>query len=429
MLMLAGCGYTAGATGVPTPAPAATPTSTAVASVAPQPMAYPLSAAVPAETTLALGNKLPLATRQALFDEVWRTVNDNYLYPDFHGVDWQAVRQEFAPQIEAAGTNEEFYGLLTAMVQRLGDDHSRFLAPSAARQEDVLTSGKEEQVGIGVLLVASSEDAWVQAVFPNSPAAAVGMRPRDRIIAVDGHPFTSQDEIHGPAGSQVRLTVVRPGGKPRDLLLTRRPVSGRIEPQASRLDGDIGYLSIPTLWVNDMADQVSGALTTMVAERPLRGLILDLRGNPGGWQPVLYSVLSHFVQGETGVFFSRQQTRPVMVSNGPGPDLQGLPLVVLVDSGTASYAEVLAAILQQEANATVVGMPSAGNTETIYVYELATGARLWVAQEGFRLPNGASLEGTGVAPDLLLTLDWTRYSEADDPHINAALKLLHEQGR
>jgi C-terminal processing protease CtpA/Prc len=86
---------------------------------------------------------------------------------------------------------------------------------------------------------------------------------------------------------------------------------------------------------------------------------------------------------------------------------------------------VLAAVLRAEAGAYIIGTRTSGNTETIYAYELDGGARLWVAQEGFVLNDGTNLEGQGVRPDLEIDVDWTRYSAASDPHIQAALDYLH----
>lgn len=390
----------------------------------PIPVSTPTS--LPAATS-ALPPALSVADRQLLFMEVWNTIDQNYLYPDFRGLDWQAVRAEFEPRVAAVESDGELYALLSEMVRRLNDEHSRFLAPSAAAREDAFSTGREQQVGIGVLTVLVSDGALIQTVFPDSPAAQAGLRPRDRIVAVDGVIFQSGRDIEGPEGSQVRLTVMRPGEEIRDVVLTRRAVEGRITPMVRRLPGDVGYLSISTLWVNDMDAQVNGALTDLVVERPLNGLILDLRGNPGGWRSVLTGLLSHFVRGEVGVFFNKHHRMPLHIEAGGGPDLRGLPLAILIDGGTASYAELLAGILQIEAGAYVVGTPSAGNTETIYAYELANGARLWVAQEGFLLSNGVNLEGRGVQPDAVMSLDWTRYSEAADPGILQALQLLYDQ--
>lgn len=406
------------ATRAPTATPSATPTDVPTSTAAPP-------TAIPTPTLIGASQ------REQLFEETWRIVNENYLYRDFRGQDWKAVRAEFAPAVAAATSNEEFYAALAEMVARLNDDHSRFLAPSDASVEDALSTGREAYVGIGVLLVPRTDGALVQEVFPGGPAARAGMLPRDRIVAIDGAPFDSLDDgsdLYGPDGSPVRLTVVRPGEATLDFELTRAAVQGRVVPSTRRLRNDIGYLKVPTFWVNDMDVQVSGALTDIVAESPLNGLILDLRGNPGGWNYVLTGILGHFVRGQVGLFFDQKGTKPLLVTENAGPDMRGTPLVVLVDHSTASYAEVMAAVLQREAGARVVGSPTAGNTETIYAYELEGGARLWVAQEGFRLLNGQNLEGRGVQPNAVLNVDWATYSEDDDPQILEGLRLLRAAG-
>ena len=99
--------------------------------------------------------------------------------------------------------------------------------------------------------------------------------------------------------------------------------------------------------------------------------------------------------------------------------------MVLVDRDTKSYAEVFAAVLQAQGRAQVVGVNTAGNTETIYAYDFDDRSRLWVAQEGFRLPDGSSLEGRGVIPDRSLPVDWLQFSEIADPHIKTGIALLH----
>ncbi|GAB4446186.1 MAG: S41 family peptidase [Chloroflexi bacterium OHK40] len=397
------------------PPPSQTPTSLPLPSHTPAPPS-PSPAPAPSPTPISM------QLRQQIFTEVWTTIDENYLYPDFGGVDWNAVRAEFEPRV-AQGSDEAFYQLIGAMVGRLGDDHSRFLPPSAAQREDALTSGREEQVGIGVIALPLSDGLLIQHVFPGSPAERAGLRPRDRIVAIDGR-FYARQELEGPEGSTVRLTVVRPGAESRDVVITRRRVEGRIAPIVRRLPGEIGYVSVTTLWVSDMDRQVTDALAGLVADGALRGLVLDLRSNPGGWRSVLTGILGHFVRGDVGSFTSRKGDVPLRIGPGAQPDLRGLPLVVLVDAGTASYAELIAAVLQRQAGAVVVGAPTAGNTETIYSYELSGGARLWVAQEGFRLRDGSVIEGIGVQPDIAVLDDWTRFSEADDPGMDVALGLL-----
>ncbi len=408
----------------PTPCPTATaievsltPTATLIAP--PTATATPLL--VP--TTIPTPTSIPLTLRQQILAEVWTTVNEHYLYPDFRGVDWAALREEYAQRIEEATSNEEFYHLLSDMVGQLGDNHSRLLAPSAAQREDVLSSGREEQVGIGVIALPMPDSLLIQHVFPDSPADRAGLQVRDRIVAIDGV-FYTQASIEGPAGTKVRITVVRPGQESRDMVLTRRVIEGRIVPDAYMLPGDVGYVAITTLWVNDMANLTTQALVQLNNQAPLQGLVLDLRRNPGGWRDVLTGILGHFVQGNVGAFFHRQGSIPLDISAPQEPYLHDIPIVVLIDQGTASYAELLAAILQSEADATIIGSPSAGNTETIYSYDLTGGARLWVAQEGFRLRDGSNLESVGVQPDLLLSQDWFYYTQADDPWIREALRVI-----
>jgi C-terminal processing protease CtpA/Prc len=99
--------------------------------------------------------------------------------------------------------------------------------------------------------------------------------------------------------------------------------------------------------------------------------------------------------------------------------------VLLVDQGTESYAEVMSASIQEKGRAKVVGVTTAGNTETIYAYNLEDGSRLWCAQEGFKLLDGTNLEGRGVIPDVTVNVDWTAFQEGDDPQILKAVDLLH----
>jgi carboxyl-terminal processing protease len=406
--------------------PTARPTLPPPPTARPAPTAAPTPVAPTAEPTAEPTPALmPFDERQQIFDEVWRTVKDHYLYPDFHGVDWDALHDEYAARLDAEQTRDAFYGMMVELVASLNDQHSRFLPPAAAQTENATISNNEITVGIGVLTKPRPDGAFIQIVYPNSPAARAGLAPRDRIIGVDGRPYRAEDgNLLGEAGSSVRLTVVRPGEKLRDVVLTRQEVQNHIVPSYRRFPGDIGYVSIPTLWVKDMDEQVNGALTDLVAEGPLNGIILDVRANGGGWGSVLAGLLSHFVRGQMGVFFDRHKVRPLEIAAPAGPDLRRVSLVVLVDNQTASYAEVLAAVLHQEKGALIVGTRTAGNTETTYAYTLTDGSRLWLAQEGFRLQNGTNLEGIGVEPDSTVDIDWTHYSEDDDPQLLEALRLL-----
>lgn len=409
------------------------PQATAQADASPESEAT----AAPAETAQSgtvtpTPTVLPKAERVRVFEDVWDTVDSNYLYKDFHGANWQALHDKYLPLATNATTSDEFYNSISDMVDELKDDHSRYLSPQDAKEEDDLQSGNANYVGIGILSSPNGKSLMIVFVFPNSPAEKAGLKRRDRISAVDGVPFKDpQNEpsrIRGPAGSTVRLTVTSPGEQTREVSIVRGTITGAISPTASRLEVNprIGFVIIPDLWTDDMGTRVQDELQTLLDDgRPLDGLVLDLRGNGGGFRTVLESVLSNFVTGEVGKFFNQKEQYPFVIEKSFLFDrLEAVPLAVLVDGGSESYTELLAGALQAKGRAKVVGVPTAGNTETIYRYDFEDGSRLWVAQESFMLPDGTNLEGKGVQPDFVSDKDWTTFTEKDDPDILKAVELL-----
>lgn len=407
----------------PSPAGIAQATRTSVAERSPTPETA-------SETPLATATILPLSERRKLFEKVWQTVEDHYFYADFRGVDWKKAHTDYEKRVEEAASADEFYGAVSEMVDLLKDQHSRYISPQAAKDEDDLNAGDASYAGIGILSKRVGQSTMVVLVFPGSPAEEAGLKRRDRIVAIDGEPVGDDlSKVRGPAGTSVRLTIQSPEKEPRDLTLTRRSVTGKIIASSSRLevDNSIGYLLVPSLWADDMSEQVEDELKKLLDGPPLKGLIMDLRANEGGWRPVLTGILGQFVTGDVGFFYSQESQYPLDITPGALREkLSGVPLVVLVDGESQSYAEVLAASLQASGRARVVGTKTAGNTETIYAYTFDDGSRLWVAQEGFKLPNGTNLEGRGVIPDASIEVDWTQYSLKTDPHVLKALELLRK---
>lgn len=372
---------------------------------------------------------MPLEARVAQFNQVWSTVKEHYLYTDFRGVDWDKIRIEYALKVADAKSAPEFYKTIGDMVALLKDQHSRYISPEKRRDEDSLNRGDDSYAGIGILSKYDATSALIILVFPGSPAEEAGLKRRDRILAVDGKPIVDSElsGIGGPAGTDVRLTVLSPGEQKRDVTLTRRAVTGKITASSSRLEvnGTIGYLLIPSLWADDMAKQVEAQLAELLAGSPLKGLVIDLRANEGGWRPVLIGILGQLIQGDVGRFYSQENSYPLDIAQGSlYKRLKDVSQVVLVDEQSQSYAEVLAAALQARGRVKVVGKKSAGNTETIYAYDFADKSRLWVAEEGYKLPDGTNLEGRGVTPDVSIDIDWTQYSLKADPHVLKAIELL-----
>ncbi len=380
------------------------------------------------------GSSEDQARHQAIFERVWKLVKENYVYPDYNGVDWDAIYEEFAPLVSAAETDQAFWDLMSTMIERLGDEHSAFLDPEAVAQEDKEREGDLDYAGIGVYLDPPREDrnyAVVLMVFPDSPAERSGLQAHERILEVAGIPVEGNvDGLLGPVGTQVTATVQAPGDAPRVLTFTRARIQTAL-PIPNRIlktpQGDVAYLFIPTLIDKTIGQRTRVILQAMAQDHAIRGVILDLRINGGGIYQNLDELLSMFTSGKVGSFIRRGgPAQELTVRARPVPGLDpDVPLVILIGPETVSFAEVLSGSLQAVGRAYLIGMPTAGNVEAVYPYDMLDGSRLWLAEESFMPITGERWEGRGVQPDELVEQAWDEFrSDEDDLALQAALRYL-----
>jgi C-terminal peptidase prc len=298
-------------------------------------------------------------------------------------------------------------------------------------------AGEQDFVGIGIIMSAIPERdrAVIIVPFPDGPAAEAGLQPRDNILAVDGEPILDdngflRDVVRGPEGSSVTLTIQTPGQAPREVTLTRRPISGAVPVPYQVLEAPdgkrVGYMLVPTLNDSTVGEQVKLALLEMTREAPLDGLILDNRQNLGGADSVLISLLSYFTGGRLGYFVSRDGQRPLEVVNEDVNGSQQLPLVVLVGPETASYGEVLSGVLQDVQRAYLIGETTGGNVETLSGYDFSDGSRAWIAHESFQPINHPQedWELNGIVPDQVIPVNWDEVALQDDPAVLTAIDHL-----
>mgnify|MGYP006294675069 CR=1 FL=1 len=373
------------------------------------------------------------ASHIQIFDELWKFVRDNYVYEDYNGVDWDAIGRTYRARVEAGLSDEAFWRLMDDMVQELGDDHSYFLSPHAVARQERMRVGRLNYVGVGFTAspVVEEQYAVILQVMPGSPADSAGLRPHDRILAIDGHPACCDAQgrdnlrrLSGERGSTVELRVQSPGEAARTERVTRAFIAGSMPVEKRRLEGDIGYLLIPNLWDELTVRRMREALKEMSADGELRGLVVDMRLNRGGSSTVLQGALACFVDGELGHIVTRRKEYALHV---PGVDVGGsqdVPLVILVGRQTRSFAEVFSGALQEAGRARVVGRTTEGNVEVLYGYSFNDGSQAWIAYATFRPPSGADWEETGIIPDVEIPLDWHEFTTEDDPQLAAAVELL-----
>lgn len=385
---------TAGATPCPTPAPS------------------PVSA-------------IPLteAARMERFDAIWTAVDERSVDPEHHGVDWAAIRTEFAPRIAAATTDGEVDAILSAMVDRLGEDEAWY-EPRPERAAPTAS-----YTGIGILgdrfATEEAEGIGIAYVMPGGPADRAGLRERDRILAVDGATCATQAVLRGPAGTTVELLVQSPAASPRAVTLERGLVEPSFVPDARFLPtGDgrrVAYLRMPTLAAPDTASTVEVALTGLLESGPLDGVVVDLRSVDGTDHGIADAIAGQFRSGPSAMI--RDRTTSDAWITPPGrllPQLADVPLVVLVDAATVGAAEMLAALLRVGARATTVGSPTSGTADTLFD-AIATpgGGILWLVTRRVVQQDGTSI--VPVPIDIPVTAGWTDEPAATDSAITAAM--------
>jgi carboxyl-terminal processing protease len=451
LLFLAACARTpqpaavvpaalAAPTATPAPTATAAPSATTAPTATPAPSATPApptATAVPLDPTPTLA-PVSAELRTKIFEQIWTIVRDNYVYEDYRGVDWEATRVEFEPRVAAAATPEEFYGAMRELIERLGDEHSRFESPQEVAAQQAEYRGDARYGGIGAKIRDVEDGGLVVSLAPGGPAERAGIRQRDVVLAINGISFTDTlahgpdgplGAVRGEPGTGVRLTVRTGDDPPREVEVVREaiPSDAFNAVRATLVDGTgVGLVEIPTFYVEELDGKVREAVEGLLAQQPLKGLILDVRSNSGGYVHLMRNTIALFHDGGSiGRTAGRSIDEEQIIPSGHViAGMAGVPITVLVGPDSASAAEMFAAGMQVLGRARVVGLPSAGNTENLYSYNFDDGSRLLVATVAYRTPDGALIEGHGVIPDRYVDVEWWRYPIERDPQVLAAVEEI-----
>ncbi len=333
------------------------------------------------------------ATSKVPLDEIRRYV----------GV-YNAIKQAYVDPVEdKALMQSAIRGLLLDL-----DPHSAYLEKSAAEDFDEQTRGAYDGVGVELM---QQPDRTLRVVAPidDTPAARAGIKAGDVITAIDGKPIQADSELgsgplRGRSGSKVVLTIVREGRpKPFDVTLTRETI--RVASVRGRmLEPGYGYTRVSTFQADTAAD-FARALERLQRDAggQLRGLVIDLRSNPGGLLTAAVQIADELL--ETGKIVSTRGRVPISDSEfgaTPGDRLRGAPVVVLVDAGSASAAEVLAGALRDNGRARVVGSRTFGKGSVQTVLPLDNGDSVKLTTARYYTPSGKSIQARGIEPDVVL---------------------------
>jgi carboxyl-terminal processing protease len=297
------------------------------------------------------------------------------------------------------------------------DPHSSYLNPDEFRDMQVQTSGEYGGLGIEV----TAQDGFVKVVAPmdGTPAFRAGIKSGDFLTAIDGVAIvglTLNDavkQMRGAVGSEITVTVVRDGVEPFDVTMKRENI--RNESVKQRAEGDIGYIRISAFneRTTEGLDKAISAVRKEV-KGPMKGLVLDLRDNPGGLLDQAIEVSSRFLNG--GEVVSTRGRRPEDVerynARRAGERFPNIPVVVLVNNGSASAAEIVAGALQDRGRAKVLGVTTfgKGSVQTVIPLGPQKGA-MRLTTSRYYTPSGRSIQGSGIEPDIEVAP--TRLSDED----------------
>ena len=310
---------------------------------------------------------------------------------------------------EKSSVDKLMTGALRGMLQEL-DPYSTYIPPDGAAARQTPLTGENVGVGITVSHVRQ-QGLLVVGVIPGSPAALAGIRPGDLVLEVDGQRLQNRDledmlaSLRGKPGSEILLTI-RAAGKENEVLhrLTRKAfVISPVPFQAVRfLPGGIGYIRL-TRFNRHTGSGLQAAVRQLEAKGQLRGLILDLRNNPGGMVDAAVETVSCFLPEGQAVFTAegRQSGRTEVRRTLAGKQfLTGIPLAVLVNEFSASASEITAGALKDHKRAVIVGGKTFGKGAIQEVRSLPNGGALRYTRAYYRTPGGHKIDGIGVVPDI-----------------------------
>jgi carboxyl-terminal processing protease len=320
---------------------------------------------------------------------------------------WNLIQQDYVDR-SAVQPQQLTYGAIDGMVNALGDTgHSRFLTPQMVKQEQSFTNGNYE--GVGIEIQMKNNQIVIVAPLDNTPAQRAGIQAGEIILKIDGKDISGYtlDQVvkntQGPAGTQVTLTVQDPKkGTTRDVTLTRakiavQNVTWRPIPGTTIADLRISAFS------SGVSDDTAKALRA-IQDQHMTGVILDLRNDPGGLLDEAVGVSSQFLKSGNVVLEKDAQGQITPVPVKSMRVVNNLPMVVLVNEGTASAAEIVTAALQDANRATVVGATTFGTGTVLNEFPLSDGSALFLATLEWLTPNGQTIWHNGISPNVAVQL-------------------------
>ncbi len=340
---------------------------------------------------------------------------------------WDFIRKNHIS--ESPDQTKAVYGALQGMVESLEDPYTVFLTPEDTESFRDEIGGIFE--GIGAEIGMKDEQLVIIAPLPESPAERAGLLAGDRVESIDGTPTLGMtlDEavgrIRGNKGTTVTLVIRKPGvDTPQEVQIVRESITVK-SVRLTMQDGGIGTIKLS--YFGAQTEQEMRDAANQFLLKGGKGLILDMRSNPGGFLNTAVSLSSFFMEKDKVVVIERfKDGSQTEYKSTDGGELKGIPLIVLVDQGSASAAEIMAGALQDHRLATLVGTKTFGKGSVQQLEEFKDGSSLKLTVAKWLTPQERSINEQGITPDVEVGMTKEDYDANRDPQMDKALLLIRE---
>ncbi len=337
---------------------------------------------------------------------------------------WDLVHKNYVDQ--PLDDTKLMQGAIRGMLGSLGDSHTMYMDPSQYTQANTSLSGQYD--GIGAWVDSSGDYLAIVSPMKGSPAEKAGLRPQDKIIKIDGVDQTGVpgdlviQKVLGPAGTDVTLTILRAGQDPFDVKVTRAHITIPTV-EGKMLGSGIAYVQLFTFG-DQTTTELRATLKDLMAKNP-KGLILDLRNNGGGYLQTSIDVVSEFTDKGVVVYEKYGDGRLDEHKAIPGGQATTIPMVVLINEGSASASEITAGALQDDGRAKLVGMTSFGKGSVQNWLPLSNNqGAVAITIAKWLTPLKRTIDHVGLTPDVVVKMTTEDITAGRDPQLDAAIATL-----
>jgi len=342
---------------------------------------------------------------------------------------WREIDNKFIDK-EKLDPEKRVRGAIRGMVRALEDPYTSYLSPEESKEFNIEIEGSFE--GIGAELGIKDEVLTIIAPIKGMPAEKAGIRAGDKIIRINGEPtldMTIEDavkKIRGPKNTEVTLTILREGEeKTQDIVITRATIKITSVDYEKKED-EVGYIQIKRFGEN--ASLEFNKVVAMAIADGDKGLVIDLRNNPGGLLDEAVKIASKFVpKGETVVWEEGKDGQREPINAIGGDSLKEIPVVILINEGSASASEILAGALKDIKGSILVGKKSFGKGSVQQLEDLSDGSSLKITIARWLTPKGNSINEIGLKPDIEVELSAEDLENNRDPQLERAIEELKKQ--